>query len=126
MGTPVITNNDSGAAEAKGVTLITVDEAKALVRAYQATADTPRTPVKGILFDLQVLAAMKELLTNLSDLKGFRHYFGKDKAGGLVAVIVGTDEQNRDRVDFIYKTDVLQARGLCPPVCDEQSPIIID
>jgi hypothetical protein len=111
------------AGEPRLVNLISVDEANTLVKEYQRGADIPRIPVKGFTFDKQPMAAMKELLDHVPDLSGFRLYFGREKTGDLVAIVVGTDERNQDLVDYIYKTDALQKGGVCPPICDDQSPI---
>ena len=108
----------------EGVMPITIEDAKILFQNYQASAERPAVPVKGVLLDRAQLAAMNTLLKDNPTLSAFRVFFGKETSGDQVGIVVGVDENNADLISRgIYKT-LSSKTGPCPPVCDKASPII--
>jgi hypothetical protein len=102
---------------------VAVDDAKVLLRNYQATAVTPVVPVKGVYLDRSQFEAMKQLVADDPNLPGFRIFFGKETTGVNVGIVVGVDGNNTDQVTKrMFKTDSAKT-GPCPPVCDKNSPI---
>ena len=108
----------SGAAAA-----ISASDANLLLKEYLKTAGTPALPVKGVFLDRKELEALNQLAGENPGLAGFRIYFGKEKTGLLVGIVVGVDANYADVAGSnIYKTDSPKT-GPCPTVCDKSSPI---
>ena len=106
-----------------GISLVSATDANTLLKAYLTNADTPARPVNGMFLDLQQLNAMNTLAGKNPNLSGFRLYFGREKTGVQVGLVVGVDSHNVDLItNSIYKTDSPKT-GPCPPVCDVSSPI---
>ena len=106
-----------------GVSPVTAADANTLVKAYLKTAAVPLKPAKGFYLDMQELAALNALAAKDSKLSGFRIYFGKESNGPAVGLVVGVDANNLDLTKSILKAQSPKT-GLCPPVCDNSSPII--
>jgi hypothetical protein len=106
-----------------GVTPITADKARVLVDQFQRTAVIPPAPVKGILLDRLQVAATQLLLNADDRLKGVRVYLGREGDGRIVGVVMGVDENDHDlTTGTIYQTES-PGTGICPPICDRESPI---
>lgn len=102
---------------------IAIDDARILLRNYQASAATPAVPVKGVFLDRSQFEAMKQLVEANPKLPGFRVLFGRETAGSNVSIVLGVDGNNRDLVNNqIYVTQSPKT-GPCPPICDATSPI---
>ncbi len=99
---------------------ITPDEAKTLVTAYRNTAHGSPYAFK---VDENMFAAMKSLNDLDKDIKEFRIYLGIENKSDTLGVVVALNKQGRDDLSKPLTRTVSQHSGMCPPVCDSQSPI---
>jgi hypothetical protein len=104
---------------------ISAETARLLVKNYLADAAPATGVIKGFTVDRSLLASMNTLAGENTALAGFRVYFGKN-ADGKTAVLVGVDNLGKDLVrNTIFSTNAKQT-GICPPICDVASPLILD
>lgn len=111
---------------APALTTLTPQQANTYFNNYMKTATATTGPIKGVTLDKVDFTAMSNLLTAFPNLAGFRIYNGLDNNNAKIEIIVAIDNTapyGADLTTTIYNAPVTNA-GLCPPVCDVNSPII--
>jgi len=108
----------------QGVRVISESDANTMFKRYFSSAIITATIVKGYSLDTLQLNAMKLIKNSNKEVSGFRVYLGKDANGAAVGIVVGLDSRGSDAVSSgIYMTESPNT-GPCPPLCDQNSPII--
>lgn len=116
----------SSPAPAGGVTPVSATVANGYFRNYMADAAPLNAVIKGFSIDRTQLDAMNRLVSENAALIGFRVYMGKDNSDRKTGIVVGVDNTGKDAVkNTIFSTDS-QISSPCPPVCDVNSPLIIE
>jgi hypothetical protein len=109
-----------------GVTSITAAQANSYFKNYISGAQSYNQVIKGFMVDRNQLNAMNNLVTENSGLTGFRIYMGIDNNSRKIGIVVGIDSNGKDAVNnTIYNTDSPN-NNPCPPLCDSNSPVILN
>ena len=109
-----------------GLAPVTSAVAHSYFNNYLSGATSFNQVIKGFTIDKAQLNAMNSIATENPALSGFRIYMGKDNSSNKVGIVVGVDNAGNDAVgNTIYSTDT-QSLSPCPPVCDVNSPIILN
>jgi len=107
-----------------GISSITAVQANGYFKNYLSGAKSYNQVIKGFMVDRNQLNAMNNLVTENSDLTGFRIYMGIDNNSRKIGIVVGIDSYGKDAVNnTIYNTDSPN-NNPCPPLCDSNSPVI--
>lgn len=102
-----------------GIRPISVQTANTYFKTYLTSFISVDT-VKGIAINADQFAAMQLIANSDTSVHGFRIYMGMDSITP-VRMVVGTGSP--DKVRTIYVTTD-ENSGICPRVCDNESPII--
>ncbi|MEI7895525.1 MAG: hypothetical protein WCJ26_00710 [bacterium] len=109
-----------------GITPLTSAVAHSYFNNYLSGATAYNQVIKGFTIDKAQLSAMNSIAAENASLTGFRIYMGKDNNSNRIGIVVGIDNAGNDAVgNTIYSTDT-QSLSPCPPVCDVNSPIILN
>ena len=96
--------------------LISKENAKAMIQAYQDNA--PTDAIYAHLYDADLI----QQLLNEEDTEGIRIYHGLDSEGKQRLILVCVDGNGNDLPD----KDILEYATHCPPNCDENSYFMND
>ena len=89
---------------------------------YMLSPDGADT-IKALAVNLAQYNAMSLILNSDNTVKGFRIYYGATDTTGSNRIMMVVGFGSPDHASAIYATDSEEA-GLCPFICDEDSPIV--
>lgn len=113
----VIPGGNAPADKEKMAQTITAGDASKFINNYTNTAEKTRAVIKGVVIDAGQLEALNEVAASHPASTSYRLYFGKNDAGGDVAIAVALDAAGNDQTDTMYSS-ARTGSNLCPPVCD--------
>lgn len=128
MGLVSLANAPASPASGGQPVTISIAKAHELLSNYLATARPTRGGeesdlIRSITIDETQLEAMNIIVKSNPSVSGFRIYFGLENTDRL-GLVVGVDNSGTDIVgNGIYRTNSFML-GLCPPICDQNSPIV--
>lgn len=115
-------NRQQSPSNAEGFELITSAQAETQIHDYRKDATPVNQVIKGFVINKSQFEAMEFLTIENPSLSGFRIYFGKDSTGTSTAIVLGVDANGKDHIKgSLFTTSALTA-GLCPRLCDTESP----
>lgn len=101
---------------------ITPEQAHQLVINHVKANSKPTKVVEAISIDTAQFNAMRKIIDHETGVAAFRVYFGLVNGKEKVAIVVALDAAGKESVKNVVLTPLTRA-GLCPTICDEDSPI---
>jgi len=101
---------------------LTLGQAKTLHENYDKSVSTIQARLEGIFLDRETINDITSILKAMPDAGGVRIYFGKTEQGVAQNIILPTDLDKKDDSSFILRS--AGSIGICPTICDTESPLI--
>ncbi len=100
---------------------LTLGQAKTLHENYDKTVSTIQARPEGIFLDRETINDITSILNAMPNAGGVRIYFGKTEQGVAQNIILPTDLYKKDDSSFILRS--AGSIGICPTICDTESPL---